>query len=106
LQIRALGKYRVHAKIAHDTNNHYYLNHALPNAKSKPVFWAVVKTAASKVALHLMTVYTQPEMLTNITPALKKRMQGKSCFNFNFNCIDEALFNEVESLVKQCKSQL
>ena len=29
-----------------------------------------------------MALYTFPEMLKSVSPALHQRMQGKSCFNF------------------------
>jgi hypothetical protein len=34
------------------------------------------------VSYHLMPVYVFPDLLNGISDALKKRMQGKSCFNF------------------------
>ena len=40
-----------------------------------------------------------PEMLETISPELKKRMQGKSCFNFR--TVDEALFDELTALTKR-----
>jgi hypothetical protein len=46
-----------------------------------------------------MPVYIFPDLLKDITPALKKRMQGKSCFNFTK--IDEALFSELDELTKR-----
>ena len=39
-----------------------------------------------------------PEMVETISPELKKRMQGKSCFNFKK--IDDALFDELVYLTK------
>jgi hypothetical protein len=44
-----------------------------------------------------MPVYLHPELLEDVSEALKKRMQGKSCFNFKQ--IDDALFAELEALV-------
>jgi len=46
-----------------------------------------------------MPVYIFPDLLKNISPALKKRMQGKSCFNFTK--IDEALIAELDDLTKR-----
>jgi hypothetical protein len=45
-----------------------------------------------------MPVYVFPVLLKNISPELKKRMQGKSCFNFKSN--DEKLFKELSGLTK------
>ena len=43
-----------------------------------------------------MALYTFPEMLKSVSPALRQRMQVKSCFNFTQ--IDEELFAELERL--------
>jgi hypothetical protein len=40
-----------------------------------------------------------PDLLDDVSPALKKRMQGKSCFNFKQ--VDEALLAELEALARQ-----
>jgi hypothetical protein len=57
---------------------------------------------AGKVAFHLMPVYAKPELLHGISPELKKRMQGKSCFNFS--SADETLLRELEALTKKAMS--
>jgi len=41
-----------------------------------------VEIKKNYVSAHLLAVYMHPEMLEGIDPALRKRMQGKSCFNF------------------------
>ena len=43
-------------------------------------------------------VYACPELLQTISPGLKKRMQGKACFNFR--APDVALFAELSELTK------
>jgi len=45
-----------------------------------------------------MSVYACPELLQSMSPELKKRMQGKSCFNFKE--VDENLFKELGTLTK------
>jgi len=45
-----------------------------------------------------MPVYMYPELFDTISPELKKRMQGKSCFNFTK--VDETLFEELAALCK------
>ena len=56
----------------------------------------MVRTGKNYVSFHLMPVYGHPPLLAGISPALKKRMQGKACFNFT--AIDEALFTELADL--------
>jgi hypothetical protein len=48
----------------------------------RPLFVAAVQTRKNYVSYHLMPVYMRPELLKTLSPALKKRMQGKACFNF------------------------
>jgi hypothetical protein len=43
-----------------------------------------------------MPVYMFPDMLKDISPELKKRMQGKSCFNFKK--VEPDLFKELTDL--------
>ena len=57
---------------------------------------AWVQTGKTYVAYHLMGVYGNPKLLQACSPALKARMQGKSCFNFTK--IDEPLFRELADL--------
>ncbi|MBA3573260.1 MAG: hypothetical protein H0W34_15095 [Pyrinomonadaceae bacterium] len=45
-----------------------------------------------------MPVYAFPELLEGISPELKKRMQGKSCFNFT--AVEPKLFKELAKLTK------
>jgi len=40
-----------------------------------------------------------PELMDSMSPELKRRMQGKSCFNFTK--IDEPLFAELASLTAE-----
>jgi hypothetical protein len=46
-----------------------------------------------------MPVYAYPEMVRGLSPGLRKRMQGKACFNFK--TIDEELFAELGRLTAE-----
>ena len=46
-----------------------------------------------------MPVYVNPKLLGGISTELKKRMQGKSCFNFK--TIDKQLMDELAGLTKK-----
>lgn len=68
-----------------------------PSAKYPAgLYFGAVKIGERYVSFHLMPVYTNPELLENISPALRKRMQGKSCFNFTRP--DPSLFSDLASL--------
>ena len=60
------------------------------------LFFGAVKIGKRYVSFHLMPVYVHPDLLDTMSPELRKRMQGRSCFNFTRP--DDALFAEPESL--------
>ncbi len=69
----------------------------MPGYEGKP--WGYVggtRLGKRYVSYYLMSVYAQPELVASMSPGLKRRMQGKSCFNFA--TIDEPLFAELEAL--------
>jgi hypothetical protein len=53
-----------------------------PQHKGHPMFFGAVRPGKAYVSFHLMPLYMCPELMARVPPALKKRMQGKSCFNF------------------------
>lgn len=62
------------------------------------VWFGAVKVGKRYVSYHLMPVYVHPELLDDVSPALRKRMQGKSCFSFTR--VDEELFAELDALTR------
>ena len=70
-----------------------------PNAKAHD-FFAFVKPGASYVSLYLKPVYTWPDLLDDISPALRKRLQG-SRTAFSFATVDEDLLGELVTLVER-----
>jgi hypothetical protein len=70
-----------------------------PDAKAHD-FFAFVKPGTSFVSLYLKPVYTWPDLLDDISPALRKRLQG-SRTAFSFAVVDEALLVELEALVER-----
>jgi hypothetical protein len=63
----------------------------------RPLFVASVQSRKTYVSYHLMPLCA-PEVLKKVSPALKKRMQGKSCLNFT--TIDPELTAELGQLTK------
>lgn len=60
-------------------------------------YFGGVEIKKNFVSTHLFPVYTDPSLLDAVSPELKKRMQGKSCFNFKK--MDEPLLAELEQLI-------
>ncbi len=90
-----LEPYAEHMIVKHDTEENYYLEETLSSGKAQ--MFAAVQIKKRYTSFHLFPVYCEPELLTNITPALRKRMQGKSCFNFASE--EQIPRAELESLV-------
>jgi len=90
--------YEAKLNVAADTRDNYALetNHVMKNKHR--MYFGGVRRGKSYVSFHLMPVYALPELVEKMSPDLKKRMQGKSCFNFTSP--DEKLFNELRKLTK------
>lgn len=71
-----------------------------PEAERDPSTWfGAARVGKRYVSYYLMPVYVQPKLLDDVSPAMRKRMQGKSCFNFAK--IDEPLLAELEALTRR-----
>lgn len=81
-----------------DAAGDYYVNTAHIMKNKKPLFFGAVQIRKNYVSYHLMPVYVFPELLDDVSPALRKRMQGKSCFNFKAD--DKKLFEELAQLTQ------
>lgn len=84
--------------VAADTATYYMLNTRYIMKNKQPLCFGGVRLGKSYVSFYLMSVYASPELLKTMSPELKKRMQGKSCFNFKE--VDPKLFTELKSLTK------
>jgi len=86
--------------VVHDKENNYYLNTPPTIKKKKGEFFGAVQIKKNYVAFHLMPLYCNPDLLDGVSDELKKRMQGKSCFNFKKN--EDSLISELGELVSSC----
>lgn len=68
-----------------------------PQHNGHPLEFAAVKAGKAYVSYHLMPLYMDETLSARISPALKKQMQGKSCFNFK-SVPDSTLMAELEQL--------
>jgi hypothetical protein len=75
---------------------HLDTRHLMENGK--PLFFGAVRRGKRYVSYHLMPVYVHPQLLADISPDLRRRMQGKSCFNFTV--VDQPLFEELARLTR------
>src|SRR5689334_631028 len=65
-----------------DTGDTYYLDGPYSEKWKKELFFGSAQIKKNYVSFYLMPVYMYPELLKDVSPQLRKRMQGKSCFNF------------------------
>ncbi len=82
-----------------DKPDGYSLNTAQCDKNNKPMCFGATHLRKSYVSYYLMPVYMFPELLKGISPELKARMHGKSCFNFK--TLDASPFRELARLTKQ-----
>jgi hypothetical protein len=71
-----------------------------PRKPAEPMAFGMVRQGKAYVSFHLMPLYMNAAMQARVTPGLKARMQGKTCFNFK--AADPALFAELEVLTRAC----
>ncbi len=70
--------------------------HVMKNGQ--PLFFGAAQVKKNYVSFYVMPVYVFPELLEDIGD-LKKRMQGKSCFNFR--TLDDGQVAALEQLVRR-----
>ncbi len=93
---RLLTRHGAKLAVAKDKPSDYWAVMRGVELRGKPLFFGGVREGKSYVSFHLLPVYAYPELVRGLSPALKKRMQGKACFNFT--APDPALFRELAEL--------
>jgi hypothetical protein len=84
--------------VSQDSDKCYMLDTRFIMKNKQPLCFGGVRLGKNYVSFYLMSVYASPDLLKNMSPELKKRMQGKSCFNFKE--VDRKLFAELKTLTK------
>ena len=81
-----LAKYAKRLCVKADTPTEYTVvtksASPFPQHKGHPLYFGSVRRGKAYVSFHLVPLYMNPVLTKSISPALKKRMQGKACFNF------------------------
>lgn len=88
--------YRPQLIVTQDEPGYLYLETPPSPRYPQGLYFGAVKIGKRYVSFHSMPVYTNPELVEEISPALRKRMQGKPCFNFTKP--DDSLFAELGAL--------
>jgi hypothetical protein len=75
-----------------------------PQHKGHPMVFGSVRLGKAYVSFHLMPLYMNPAFNSTISAELKKRMQGKTCFNFKTSP-DPAALSELKRLTEEAVKQ-
>ena len=86
-------------KVSTDNKCNYSLTASMSEKFKKEQWFGAVQIKKNYVSYHLMPVYMYSDLVKGISHELKKRMQGKSCFNFKE--IDKDLFKLLAELTKK-----
>ena len=70
-----------------------------PQHKGHPLEFSAVRVGKAYVSLHLVPIYMCRALNQGISPELKKRMQGKACFNFK-TAPGPELLRELKALIE------
>ena len=96
---KILQPYALKMSVTTDTPEAYSLDGPYSEKWKKAVFFGSAQIKKNYVSFYLMPVYMFPDLLKDISPELRKHMQGKSCFNFKK--VEPALFKELAGLAQK-----
>jgi hypothetical protein len=97
---KVLKPYARHFDVRTDTPQAYYLHCKTAKTRSGfPVAFGGVEIKKNYVSFHLIPVYASAALRDRLSPSLKKRMQGKSCFNFT--AIDPEHVEELTAVTRK-----
>jgi len=101
-----LEPYVPRMQVVQDNERGLYLNTHAVMKNGQPLFFASIAVNKGYVSFYLFPVYMYPDLLDDFG-LLKKRMQGKSCFNFRKVDADqvEALRQLVERGYERLKAE-
>jgi hypothetical protein len=97
---KIIKKYEKDLSLAGENEENYSLEGTYSEKFKKNLWFGAVQIKKNYVSYHLMPVYMYKDLAEKIPDNLRKRMQGKSCFNFK--TYDEDLFIEMEKFTEKC----
>ena len=97
---KLLGPYTRKFDVIVDKPGKFYLVSRTAMTSSGAAIWfGGVDIRKNYVSFHFIPVYAMPALVKTLSPSLKKRMQGKGCFNFT--AIEPAHVKELKALTKK-----
>lgn len=98
-----LKKHEPRCVVDLSSDTEYFLNAAAPGPKGKPDFFGGVSINKISISFYLRAVHSVPALRKSLSPALRKRLHGKSCFRFERD--EPALFEELAALTERAARQ-
>jgi hypothetical protein len=96
---RLLAPHAARLSVRRDGRRCFLLDAGYSEKWRRTLSFGGVEARKRYVSYHLMPVYMYPGLLAGISPALRARMQGKSCFNFTR--ADPPLLEELGRLTRR-----
>ena len=90
-----LAKHSPPLAVTSDTPAYYSLDLDAPHVPAPRRYVGGVRILKNYVSFYWMPVYAMPALSQDVSPELRSRMQGKSCFNFTE--VDEPLARELDA---------
>ena len=87
------------AVVADEPGRYYLASKTAKTASGAAIWFGGVEIRKNYVSFHLIPVYATPQLLEDASPSLRKRMQGKSCFNFT--AVDPEHVKELTAITKK-----
>jgi hypothetical protein len=97
--VKIMKKYEKQLELTAWDEKNYSLNGPYSEKFKKKLWFGGVQVKKNYVSYHLMPVYMYADLAEEIPANLKKRMQGKSCFNFKK--VDDELFSQLAKLTEK-----
>lgn len=91
-----LQPYASQMVVLHDKPGAYTLTTSASKDQKDGEWFASTQIKKNYVSYYLMPIYCNPALKEFLSPDLKRRMQGKSCFNFKK--VDPVLLEELAVL--------
>lgn len=95
---KVLARYAAKMHVAKDNDSWYCLETKSFSNKGKRHGFAAVAIMKGHVGFYLMAIYMEPALTKPMSPELRRRQQGKCCFNFQRP--DPELFKQLAQLTK------
>lgn len=94
-----LKKHAARVLVTADTATNYTVaSREKKDRAGRPLFIAGVIVRKNYVSYHFIPIYGLPALAKTLSPELRKRMQGKGCFNFK--TIEPNQLRELAALTK------